>query len=332
MNTPTPAHVALVTEAHDATIAFFLAHEPDASYSARMANARQAILDALAQPALAAPVLPVGFLNTVAALMKTIDAYAYDYQTDGKLAAMRGWVLVEIGTALAAQQPTPAVSPTMRTVSEKEAMQGGRWVSSDDVQRMAQQINRAMYPDVVPPVNCLLCDIVAEVCARLESQVMQPVEASPPKNASEIRDFIGSNFDVEKRANCNSDDFSEYDRAEPSDNDRYTVSAHDLLSSFREWVEVAAPVAPIEPTEIERLAKVAIRECPWKPNQHPNDWSDAALQVCRAVVSRAALSAPQPELSDAQIAEVWGTYDQGIGTRRDLMERILALQAKGATS
>lgn len=90
----------------------------------------------------------------------------------------------------------------------------------------------------------------AEVRNRTSEAQGQPVEAPHPKDATEIRRFIGSNFGSEQRANCSSDSFAEFQSAEPSDNDRYELTAHDLLTCFREWsryeipVEVAAPVAP----------------------------------------------------------------------------------------
>lgn len=53
-------------------------------------------------------------------------------------------------------------------VSEDTAMQAGRWISADDVSRMAADIHRAMYPGSEPPPNCLLIDVVGEAVARLQ--------------------------------------------------------------------------------------------------------------------------------------------------------------------
>ena len=151
-----------------------------------------------------------------------------------------------------------------------------------------------------------------EIEALKLTQVMQPVEASQSELRAALEMLYADTADYITLNNLS------------AMNNGSMVRARKALGIS---VEVAAPVAP---TEIERLAKVAIRECPWKPDQHPNDWSDAALQVCRAVVSGDALSAAKPKvLSDAQMAEVWIPYDQGIGTRRDLITRILALQAGG---
>lgn len=78
------------------------------------------------------------------------------------------------GAALA----SPQVAPTgMKQVSEKEALKGGRWTSSDDVERMARELYRAIYPDTAPPVVCNLCDIVGEVVGRLKAAA--PVQVAP---------------------------------------------------------------------------------------------------------------------------------------------------------
>lgn len=47
-----------------------------------------------------------------------------------------------------------------------------------------------------------------------------------PKTAKEVREFIGSNFGRVYCANGT--------KGEPSDDDIYTLSAHDLISSFAE--------------------------------------------------------------------------------------------------
>jgi hypothetical protein len=48
-----------------------------------------------------------------------------------------------------------------------------------------------------------------------------------PRTAAEIRLFIGSNFNSR----------TEEEDGSPSENDKYSLTAHDLLSSFREWEE-----------------------------------------------------------------------------------------------
>jgi len=63
-----------------------------------------------------------------------------------------------------------------------------------------------------------------------------------PISAVEIREFIGSNF--------NSLNYGREDEA-PSDDDRYSLSVHDLLSAAREWEEYAVVDAfiphPVQP-------------------------------------------------------------------------------------
>lgn len=50
-----------------------------------------------------------------------------------------------------------------------------------------------------------------------------------PRTADDIRQFIGSNFNS-----------AELSGNEPGPDDRYSLTAHDLLQAFREWEEVGA--------------------------------------------------------------------------------------------
>ena len=77
------------------------------------------------------------------------------------------------------------------------------------------------------------CQLRTEI-ARLTNEnarlkAVQPQAQEPaitwPQDAAEIREFIGSNFN------------SRTEDEEPSDNDQYSLTAHDLLSAFSEWVE-----------------------------------------------------------------------------------------------
>lgn len=77
-----------------------------------------------------------------------------------------------------------------------------------------------------------------------------------PTNAAEAREFIGSHMDAVRYHR---------DDAQPHDDDKYTLSAHDLLSAFRWWAEFAAPqpalsagwvMVPVEPTEAMKVAAV----------------------------------------------------------------------------
>jgi len=80
--------------------------------------------------------------------------------------------IAELEAQFAAHAPahvTGAAEParSMQQVDEKVALKGGRWTSSDDVERMALEIFRAMYPGTTPPVRCLLTDVVGEAVKRL---------------------------------------------------------------------------------------------------------------------------------------------------------------------
>ena len=61
----------------------------------------------------------------------------------------------------------------------------------------------------------------------------------PPNSPQQIRDFIGQNACSMKFKNApqDIDDFNGYLNCEASENDIYTVSAHDLLSAFQDWFE-----------------------------------------------------------------------------------------------
>lgn len=73
---------------------------------------------------------------------------------------------------------------------------------------------------MIPKIGCVQHD--CEECRALRDAAQQ---VAWPTNAAEIREFIGSNF--------NSREGDE----EPSDNDKYSLTAHDLLSAFSEWVD-----------------------------------------------------------------------------------------------
>lgn len=84
-----------------------------------------------------------------------------------------------------AAQPRPLLQ-----VSEKHAMKGGRWTSSDDVERLARDLHRAIHPDTAPPVVCLLTDVVSEVVKRLKAGAAQSAPAILPAQASEALDEL----------------------------------------------------------------------------------------------------------------------------------------------
>lgn len=49
-----------------------------------------------------------------------------------------------------------------------------------------------------------------------------------PKDAAEVREFMGSNFEVMEYGNPDQS---------PSDNDRYQLTAHDFLSAVNWWAD-----------------------------------------------------------------------------------------------
>ena len=116
------------------------------------------------------------------------------------------------------------------------------WIRKQDGLTYAPVI--ALYSDKPAPENSIL---PVEMYSRDQVENMltaQPAPVAPryPINPAEMREFIGSNF--------NSLNYGD-SREVPSDNDRYSLSVHDLLSAAREWETYAivpAPVAQAEPT------------------------------------------------------------------------------------
>ena len=84
-----------------------------------------------------------------------------------------------------------------------------------DIIKLAREAGLCMANDEWP-----LMKRFAELVAAQEREA----QVLLPEDAQEIRLFVGSNF------------ISRTD-GEPSDNDRYVLSAHDLLSCFRDWVD-----------------------------------------------------------------------------------------------
>ena len=111
-------------------------------------------------------------------------------------------------------------------------------------------------------------------------KVAQPAPVAPryPINAAEMREFIGSNFN-----SLNYGDSNEV----PSDNDRYSLSVHDLLSAAREWESyavVTAPVAKAEPLSDESILNLCSCEV-LMPIRQAGDLDDLLIIFARTVIA-----------------------------------------------
>ena len=276
MSTTAPAHVELVKELSEAVRVYHTVCvtgikaliEPAID---RRVKARQALYDALAQHAVAAPA-PI--------------------ESDANEAAK--WVM---GAGSTADMYSPAT---------------GSWYQATVIRSLdGCPVNGAStFAVSAPPTRCSLCGYQHGHCIGCENNpmdialaapapalAMQPVEASHPKNATEIRRFVGSNYSSERRANCGSDSFADFQRAEPSDDDRYELTAHDLLTCFREWscyeipVEVTAPVAPTSAAEI--MLEHGMKDLPtgcaqvWFSRKEVEQITKAALLAAKPVRSDA---------------------------------------------
>lgn len=66
-----------------------------------------------------------------------------------------------------------------------------------------------------------------------------------PSTPEQIRDFIGSNF-ISRKDEKPAPEGTPIWAGEATENDVYTLSAHDLLSAFSEWAEAQADAASKE--------------------------------------------------------------------------------------
>ena len=76
----------------------------------------------------------------------------------------------------------------------------------------------------------------------------------------------------------------------------YTIHEKSAWSvGYEEGYRASHGQAPAEaaPTELVRLAKVAISECNYAENEEPQDWLAAAMRVCRAVATTPSPQAAQ---------------------------------------
>ncbi len=164
MSTPLPDHIALIDELQFAVREYFCGN----SGFSRVHVARAAILAALAQPAIAGPCLhrPADARNPI---------------------VKSGYICINCGALFSAadhyEQPTPAASPARQMAGE---LNHHEWLKQ--VAFFAQMVTS--YPgfdddrgaQIAKPMLVWARTIEAqadELRARLESQGMQPVEASP---------------------------------------------------------------------------------------------------------------------------------------------------------
>lgn len=105
----------------------------------------------------------------------------------------------------------------------------GTWVSLADYEALAKQLAEANA-------------IIAAHAAAMPTKW--------PQTPAEIREFVGWNANSKRYANAptTGDDLKAFLDYEPSENDTYAVSAHDLLSSFAEWEDFNG--APEEPPAV----------------------------------------------------------------------------------
>lgn len=129
------------------------------------------------------------------------------------------------------------------------------------------------------------------VCAALAAQ--QPAASTPrlPQNAADVRAFIGPHFSALNWGNPPDDT--------PHEDDLYRLSAHDLLSAFRDWQDMAD----------EQAAAVEHR---------PESLGDNSLDAKQAELS----TTPQPAASGEQAARERIADLQALG-----LEMLAALRA-----
>lgn len=112
------------------------------------------------------------------------------------------------------------------TNTEREAVARAIWaVLRENEDRCDQELE-----DVPPTHHVWACADAARASLSLPAAGQEPV--AWPTNAAEVREFIGVHMDSVRYHR---------DDAQPHEDDKYALSAHDLLSAFRWWAEDAAP-------------------------------------------------------------------------------------------
>jgi hypothetical protein len=106
--------------------------------------------------------------------------------------------------------------------------------AGDDGESWADQFRSVYSPEKWLGVHRAACAFLGGKI-RERSAVPSPVMAWP-KDAAEIREFIGSNF--------NSLRYARVGDQEPDEMDTYSLSAHDLLSAFDQWQDAIPSPEP----------------------------------------------------------------------------------------
>ena len=259
MNTPTLAHVALV-EAHFSAVFHYATDSDDGSAYARVETVRQAIYDALAQPALAAPVpsedgtdfvdewrrLALQFDGHRMQALGHLKSILHDPEIDrtAAIAFVSGpplsgeEVLAQRIAALAAQQPTPAASPDSDSLREAVLTAWAQYEKMGEVCPFEGQ--PMIYASTLEDLFAI---------ASQSAQVMQPVEASPAHALTKkFHMAIRLADDVGRSRGSNS--YAINKRAVSRLVDIEIEIEGDIKAAFAPTVEVAAPVAPTSAAEI----------------------------------------------------------------------------------
>ena len=332
MNTPTPAHVALVNEFTHAAFEFGTSYAKgkpgQPAESKRLADAGVAIYAALAQPALAAPVPstdePVwfhaecddpdhsGFFQSQGDAETQVNDYGGDVTAlyDGPVPAM-----------VAAQQPTPAASPEdwrkpttylQRFGDALQLLCAGRrptddlmtaWLDnkSEELQDFCSEYGPSWAQGIgLIDAARMTADQPTE---GVDHEYMQPVETSPTHyntTDNELSLLLELTDDM-ATGKANMDTAIWWMNTLEGIQDRLAKSPA---------VEVAAPVAPTEPTD-ERAKFIVWMAGRIHPAGAPHfgvaeraaalEWDDGLPGLMAASAWRAALSAQPQVLSDAQI-------------------------------
>ena len=103
-----------------------------------------------------------------------------------------------------------------------------------------------------------------------------------PRTPADIREFIGPNANTKRYINAPlaGDDHQAFLDSKPSEGDTYSVSAHDLLSSFSDWEDSHGATDAPQPAPVERkpLTDEEIHMLWWNDQKHFD-----AVQLARAV-------------------------------------------------
>lgn len=152
---------------------------------------------------------------------------------------------VTVGPALT--HPTPQAAHSKADQTEKEAPVAevywdakGEWQLKMLVELSVAQNDRIkLYEHGFVGVPVLIPETM-QILDASKPLAESVVPTKWPQTPAEIREFVGWNANSKRYANAptSGDDYQAFLDSEPSENDTYSVSAHDLLSSFAEWEDV----------------------------------------------------------------------------------------------